>query len=103
MCLTEEWFTARAQAMDFPRYKGHIDLHDFMRVMGWDAERLMAAGVLRLKPMRSTAELLEHEPTPAFRKHFLVRKEYDILMLKPGRGMALVQAVGVAEQRAARM
>lgn len=99
MSLTEGWFTERAARMDHLAHDhGHVELETFMRACGFSWEDLVAAGLLRHKQILSTAELLAHEPT-AKGANILVRdKAYDILMVRKGKGLALVDAVRAATE-----
>ncbi len=54
---------------------------------------MKAACLLRPKSVWHTAMLLEHEPTPPYKALFVVRKPYDILMVKKAKSMLLVEAV----------
>lgn len=97
MSLTKEWFTERATRIDHLAHdQGHVELETFMRACGLSWEDLVAAGLLRHKQIRSTAELLAYEPTAKGAKWLLREKTYDILMVKKGKGLALVDAVRAA-------
>lgn len=93
MCLSQEWFDIRHRAIDKLTYRGHADLELFLRACGFTVKQLVAAGVLQRKVVWHTAMLLEHEPTPPYKALFVLRKEHDILMVKKGKGVLLVEAV----------
>jgi len=100
MSLSQEWFEKRAARMDWLAYRrGHTDLELFMRACGFTWADLVAAGLVREKELWSTGELLEHEPTAKGKALLLCEKAYDILMVKKGKGLALVDAVRAARQR----
>jgi hypothetical protein len=94
MSLSPDWFEMRAARMDHLDHdQGHVELETFMRACGFSWDDLVAAGLLRHKQIMSTAELLAHEPT-AKGANLLVRdKTCDILMVKKGKGLGLVDAV----------
>ncbi len=94
MSLTEEWFTERAARMEHLAHdQSHFELETFMRACGFSWEDLVAAGLLRHNQILSTVELLAYEPTAKGAKCLLRDKAYDILMVKKGKGLALVDAV----------
>ncbi len=94
MCLSQEWFDMRWRRMDRLSYKpGHVDLETFMRACAFTWADLVAAGLLRPKAAKSTAELLDHEPTPIGSKFLHREVAFDILMVRKGKGLALVDAV----------
>ena len=94
MSLTKEWFTERAARMDHLAHdQGHVELETYMRACGFSWDDLVAAGLLRHKQILSTAELLAHEPTAKGAKCLLRDKSYDMLLVKKGKGLALVDAV----------
>ena len=99
MSLSEAWFTARAARMGLLAFKhGHAEFEPFMSACGFMWDDLVRAGLLRLKQARSTAELLDHEPTHKGRSLFHREMDYDILMVKKGMGLAIVDAVRADEQ-----
>ncbi len=93
MCLPQGWFEQRSTAIDRLTSLGHADLEVFLRSCGFSMEQLVDAGVLQRKEVWHTAMLLEHEPTPPYKALFVVRKAHDILMVKKGKGVLLVEAV----------
>ena len=93
MSLPPEWFEQRSAAIDRLTSLGHADLEVFLRACGFTVKQLVAAGVLQRKEVWHTAMLLEHEPTPKYKALFVVRKAHDILMVKKGKGVLLVEAV----------
>jgi hypothetical protein len=93
MCLPPEWFDHRSTAIERLTSLGHAELEVFLSACGFTTEQLVAAGVLQRKVMWHTAMLLEHEPTPPYKALFVVRKEHDILLVKKGTGVLLVEAV----------
>jgi hypothetical protein len=97
MSLSEAWFTERAARMGFLAFKhGHAEIEPFMSACGSTWDDLVRAGLLRSKRARSTAELPDHEPTRKGRSLFHREKDYDILMVKKGMGLAIVDAVRAA-------
>lgn len=69
-----------------------------MRACGFTWDDLVAAGLVRQKRFRSTAELLDHEPTEQGKALLRYERTYDILMVKKGKGLALVDAVRAARK-----
>jgi hypothetical protein len=93
MCLPPECFEQRSTAIDRLTSLGHANLEVFLSGCGFTMQQLVAAGVLQRQEGWHTAMLLEHEPTPPYKALFVVRKAHDILMVKKGKGVLLVEAV----------
>jgi hypothetical protein len=93
ICLPPEWFEHRSAAIDRLTSLGLAELEVFLSACGFSTEQLVAAGVLQRKEVWHTAMLLEHEPAPPSKAIFVVRKAHDILMVKKGKGVLLIEAV----------
>ena len=93
MCLMPEWFTEREARLERLAQQGCVDLASFIAEHGLTWADLRAAGFLCGKETLSTAELLEDRPTERGREYLMAREAYDILVVRKGKGPALLAAV----------
>lgn len=61
-----------------------------MKVCGLTWEHLLAAGLVRHKPLQSTADLLAYEPTAAGRRYLKAYRHEDILVVRCAQGAHLL-------------
>ncbi len=102
MCLTLEFFEARANRLEELAADGHADIELFMKVCGLSWPDLEAAGLVRLKPVQSTGDLLTYEPTAAGRPYLKAYKAEDILVVRCGQGALLLACCQTAKGQEAR-
>lgn len=100
MCLTVKWFHERDKRLGRLSYfEGATELQQFITACGFTWKDLVRAGLLQLKPMRSTAEILDHGPTARGARYLKAEEDYDILVLKKGMGVKVVDLVRAARRR----
>ena len=99
MCLMPAWFREREARLERLALQGRVDLASFIAEHGLTWADLRAAGLLCKKEILSTAELLEDVPTERGREYLMAREAYDILVIRKGKGPALLAAVLLGRQQ----
>lgn len=97
MCLTYAYFEARSAKYDALAAKGCVSVEDVMEEHGLPWSALERAGLVERKPLQSTADLLDHQPTAAGRKYLLFQSNYDVMVVRKGKVDALLEAVRTAD------
>lgn len=96
MCLTYAYFEARCAKYDALAAKGCAAVEDVMEEHGLPWSALERAGLVEQKPIQSTADLLDHQPTAAGRKYLRYQSNYDVMVVRKGKVDALLEAVRTA-------
>ena len=93
MCLTFEFFEARENKAIALAAKGCVDLEEFRVKKRISWRKLEAAGLVAERMIRSTAEILKHDPTTIGRTYLTLHKKEDLIVIKKGMGDALLTLV----------
>lgn len=93
MCLEFEFFEARENKSIALAAKGCVDLEEFMEQHRISWRKLEVAGLVAKRVIRSTAELLKHDPTDIGRTYLTLHKKEDLIVIKKGKGDGLLVAL----------
>lgn len=93
MSLTFAYAQARSALYEALAAKGCMDVEKVLEQHGLQWPDLESSGLLEQKPLQSTAEMLEYQPTAAGRKLLTYYSSYDVMVVKEGKVQALLAAV----------
>ncbi|MBS1936698.1 MAG: hypothetical protein JSS84_02660 [Bacteroidetes bacterium] len=80
---------------------GAVELGSLLKAMGLEHIRLMEAGLITYGPI-DTATNCEYRPTAKGKRYFVNHPEFEAILLRPGKGMALLRALEKAPPAYAR-
>ncbi|MDT0619226.1 hypothetical protein RM531_12140 [Salinisphaera sp. P385] len=84
MCLAPEFFEGRARYIERCIEQGEQPLEDWLEAAGWTHDDLVQAGLLVLRGIASTADLIDHRLTAAGRRYLRSPRGYEVLLVRAG-------------------
>ena len=81
--IRREFFKQRQNRLDEYRAKGYRLLEEFMQENNISLEQLIDAGLLQMKTIQSTADVLDYEITKKGHDYFKELKQMQVILVRP--------------------
>lgn len=89
MCLEPEFFEVRARYIERCIEQGEQPLADWLETTGWSHDDMVAASLLKLREIASTADLIDYRLTAAGRRYLRSPRGYEVLLVRAGMAQRL--------------
>jgi len=89
--IAEEFFEKREKKLDEYRAKGYLELEDVLQQTGISIELLIKAGLLKMKEIQSTTDLLDYQVTEKGKVYFKELKQMQLIMVLKKNQQALAE------------
>lgn len=89
--ITSGFFEKREKKLDEYRANGYLELEDVLQQTGINIEQLIKAGLLKMKEIQSTADLLDYQVTEKGRAYFKELKRMQLIVVSKKNQQALIE------------